>query len=94
MTTTMNTTIDNLSGNSYVQVCELTLDVQSALRSSPYSSGLRNVTARLVEGGVALSGRVATYYLKQMAQHLAKAELDGPRLVNKIRVVRPPKSRR
>lgn len=65
---------------------ELMMDVQSALRAGSYASGLRNVQVGLREDAVALSGRVGSYYLKQMAQHLAKLEIECTELVNEIEV--------
>jgi osmotically-inducible protein OsmY len=50
--------------------------VQSELGQSPYAE-IRNVSCKFSDGILVLSGRVPTYYLKQVAQRLALQHLRG-----------------
>lgn len=49
--------------------------VQSKLARSPHVAG-RNLRAELIQGEVVLTGTVATYYQKQMAQESVRT-IDG-----------------
>lgn len=62
--------------------------VREALRESPHG-GLCWVKCELKEGMTILHGQVSSFYLKQMAQELAK-KVDGVELVvNRIEVIYP-----
>ncbi len=64
----------------------LTHSVRETLHSSPYR-GLRSVELVVAEDDkVVLSGQVRTYFLKQMAQHLAAAVVGFERIRNELRV--------
>jgi osmotically-inducible protein OsmY len=59
---------------------------QSALSSSPIFA-LREVRVQQTRGGhLVLSGRVGSYYYKQMAQECIRAVAAGCRVVNSIDV--------
>jgi hypothetical protein len=62
-----------------------------ALRQSPIPA-LRKLRVEETEASVSLSGSVASYYLKQMAQETVMPYLDGRSLVNRVSVVRPAKT--
>mgnify|MGYP001207600360 CR=1 FL=1 len=47
---------------------------------------LREVSVALTQGGVVLTGTVRTYYMKQMAQELARSVNGSEQIVNKIDV--------
>jgi hypothetical protein len=48
---------------------------------------IRNFRLSLRDGGMALEGRVQTYYAKQLAQHAVMESSDLPISVNEIEVV-------
>ncbi len=49
---------------------------------------LRKLVVETDEGVVILSGRVSSFYLKQMAQECVKPAVAGRRLVNRVVVIR------
>jgi hypothetical protein len=60
--------------------------VQTELAKSPYEA-IRSVSCRMNDGVLTLSGRVPSYYLKQIAQRLALNALgEGVVLVNQLQV--------
>jgi osmotically-inducible protein OsmY len=64
----------------------LALDfVRGALERCPYAAALRKVRVEDRGGVLALSGVVRSYYLKQLAQQLARTHGDGE-VVNEIEV--------
>lgn len=60
-------------------------EVHAALRACGYP-GLGEVECDLEEGDVVISGRVSTFYLKQIAQEAVSRTLPGSRVRNLIRV--------
>jgi hypothetical protein len=58
-----------------------------ALRQSPHPA-LRNLAVEETDEVIILSGRVTTYYLKQVAQETIMPVRAGKQLVNRIRVER------
>jgi osmotically-inducible protein OsmY len=58
---------------------------QQALATSSYAD-LAQVRCELREGMVLLQGRVATYYLKQMAQEIVKHAAGVELVVNRVEV--------
>jgi hypothetical protein len=50
-------------------------------------SRIRNVRVQLLPDGLVLQGRVATFYAKQLAQHVAMESATVPILANDIEVV-------
>ena len=59
--------------------------VQTALASSPLMA-LRNLVARHVDDRILISGRVSSFYQKQQAQELVRAEAPGLVVVNEVEV--------
>lgn len=62
------------------------VDVRCRLRASPYLA-LRRVRCEQHDGQMVLSGRVPTYYLKQLAQAIAMRQPLIRNVVNLIDVV-------
>ncbi|MFL5241453.1 MAG: BON domain-containing protein [Gemmataceae bacterium] len=60
--------------------------VQSALRQSPIPA-LRKLSVRETDEAVTLLGRVASYYIKQLAQETVMGFLSNRELHNEIIVV-------
>lgn len=58
-----------------------------ALLHSPIPA-LRKLQVEVSEGGIVLSGRVSSYYLKQLAQETILPFLESRDLLNRITVVR------
>lgn len=58
---------------------------QSALRSSPIYA-LRDLRVEELGGSLQISGLVASYYHKQLAQEAVRAVAEGVELVNSIDV--------
>ena len=61
--------------------------VRTVLRQSPISA-LRTIDVSVSEDALVLSGRVGSYYYKQMAQHAASAVAVGRDIINQIEVER------
>jgi len=59
---------------------------ESALQRSPIYD-LRNLEVREVDGALMISGTVASFYHKQLAQEAVRSVTDGVPLVNTIRVL-------
>lgn len=59
---------------------------ESALQKSPIYE-LRNLEVREVDGALMISGTVASFYHKQLAQEAVRSVTDGVPLVNTIRVL-------
>jgi osmotically-inducible protein OsmY len=70
---------------SKVSSGDVTSRVRRGLNQSGYSA-LRAVDVLPIPGGICLSGRVSTYYLKQLAQSLAM-ETDGVHIVENELIV-------
>jgi osmotically-inducible protein OsmY len=66
------------------QACQ---EVERALRGSSHS-GLRQVRCRYVDGCVVLSGSVASYYLKQIAQTIVSRFGHVKAIDNQLHVTR------
>jgi CheY-like chemotaxis protein len=65
----------------------LEAQVQGDLRGSPYEA-VRRVECRLRDGVLTLWGQVSSYYLKQLAQEVARRRLaDAARIRNTLQVV-------
>jgi len=64
------------------------LRVLQRLRNSPYRS-LRRITCDCRQGVVTLSGRVDSFFLKQMAQAFAQGVPGVDGVVNHLQVVPP-----
>lgn len=64
---------------------ELCDQIRQALRTTGYHS-LRLLRVETASGCVALSGRVSSYYLKQMAQSAAMSVAGARRVVNEVEV--------
>lgn len=62
-----------------VQPCSAT----TALRDSPVPA-LRTLAIQETEASVMILGRVASYYLKQLAQETVMPALSGRSLVNRV----------
>lgn len=62
--------------------------VNAALRSGSYPA-LRSVTCHISEQRIVLSGRVPSFYLKQVAQCLLLDRFQPLTLVNRLEVSRP-----
>jgi hypothetical protein len=58
-----------------------------ALRQSPIPA-LRMLDVQETDSGVVISGKVSSYYLKQLAQETILPLLDHRSLVNRVTVVR------
>jgi len=58
-----------------------------ALRQSPIHS-LRKLSLEETDNAIVISGKVNTYYLKQLAQEALMPVLDGRKLLNRVTVVR------
>jgi hypothetical protein len=65
----------------------LSSSAAQALRQSPIPA-LRMLQVQETEAGVVISGRVSSYYLKQLAQETILPLLDHRELVNRVTVVR------
>jgi len=61
------------------------LNAQSALASSPIHA-LRDLQVEQSNGSLFISGRVGSYYHKQLAQEAVRAVSEGYRVVNSINV--------
>jgi hypothetical protein len=57
-----------------------------ALKKSSHPA-LRNLSVEGAEGDLIISGKVSSYYLKQLAQETIMSVREGLRLVNKVDVV-------
>ncbi len=57
-----------------------------ALKKSSHP-GLRNLCVEGTEGNLIISGRVNSYYLKQLAQETIMSVREGMHLVNKVDVI-------
>jgi len=57
-----------------------------ALRLSPLPA-LRRLSLEETDAAVVISGKVSSYYLKQLAQETVKPALGGRRLVNRVLVI-------
>jgi hypothetical protein len=57
-----------------------------ALKKSSHPA-LRNLSVEGTEGNLIISGRVSSYYLKQLAQETIMSVREGMQLVNKVDVV-------
>jgi len=64
--------------------------VQDAFRSAPYCQ-LRELTVKLEERGVVITGTVRSYYMKQCAQEFLRNCVNGHHIFNEITVVEPPR---
>jgi osmotically-inducible protein OsmY len=64
---------------------EVELRAQSALASSPIFV-LRELRVQEHDGCLMLSGRVDTFYHKQLAQEVVRAVADGLQVINSIHV--------
>jgi osmotically-inducible protein OsmY len=60
----------------------------SALQQSPISA-LHSLEVTTSEDSIILSGKVGSYYQKQLAQEAVVALAAGREIVNKIRVLKP-----
>jgi hypothetical protein len=58
-----------------------------ALRQSSHPS-LRALAIEETENAIVISGRVSSYYLKQLAQEVLLQMRDGRELVNRVTVVK------
>ena len=58
-----------------------------ALLQSPIQA-LRNLSVEETDSAVVISGRVSSYYLKQLAQETVMPVLDQRALLNRVAVVR------
>ena len=67
---------------------EVTAQAQRALANSPIYD-LRDLHVELIDGSLLLSGRVETFYHKQLAQEAVRHVTDGVRLVNGVNVDYP-----
>jgi hypothetical protein len=65
--------------------CEVQRRAQSTLRNSPIHA-LREIRVEREGERLVLSGFVATFYLKQLAQEALRGLTSGLRLVNEISV--------
>jgi len=61
------------------------LEPREALSASPLPQ-LRRLSVTATDDVVVITGRVATYYLKQLAQEALRPTLGGRRLVNEVEV--------
>lgn len=57
------------------------------LPACSYTTELQSVSCERRDGTVELSGRVSSYYFKQLAQEFARQSNPTRQIVNKIRVV-------
>jgi hypothetical protein len=57
-----------------------------ALKKSSHPA-LRNLSVEGTEGNLIISGKVSSYYLKQLAQETIMSVREGMRLVNRVDVV-------
>jgi hypothetical protein len=64
---------------------EVKAQAQRALASSPIFD-LRGLQVEYVDGSLLLTGRVETFYHKQVAQEVVRNVADGVRLVNDVAV--------
>jgi hypothetical protein len=71
---------------SAVPLVQTSLAAQ-ALRQSPIPA-LRHLEVQETEAEVIISGRVTSYYLKQLAQETIMPVLDRRELLNQVRVER------
>jgi hypothetical protein len=58
-----------------------------ALRQSPHPA-VRRLAVEETEDAVVLTGRVSSYYLKQIAQETVMPVREGKKLLNRVRVER------
>ena len=70
---------------SAVEIMDLTSRAQSALCSSPIYV-LRDILVEQSDDALLLTGRVDTFYHKQLAQELVRAVAEGMRVVNGVTV--------
>ena len=68
-----------------ISIKEVELLAQSALTSSPICA-LRELQVEQLEESLLISGRVDSFYHKQLAQEVVRGVADGMRLVNLIDV--------
>ncbi len=68
-------------------VCPLTEAALRCLAASPYPT-LRDIQCDCRDGRITLRGRVASYYLKQMAQEVVRELYEADRITNQIEVIR------
>lgn len=64
---------------------EIRAQAQLALATSPIFD-LRELQVDYIDGSLLLSGRVETFYHKQLAQEVVRNVADGVRLVNDVAV--------
>lgn len=64
---------------------EVHLRAQRALESSPVF-GLRNLTVEWITDALVISGTVASFYHKQLAQEIVRAIAASTRIVNQVQV--------
>jgi osmotically-inducible protein OsmY len=64
---------------------DVRVQAQRALANSPVFD-LRTLQVDVVDGSLLLSGRVETFYHKQLAQEAVRHVADGVRLVNDVAV--------
>ena len=63
------------------------LRTSQVFRQSPFFA-LRSLSLEETDGTVIIQGKVASYYLKQLAQETLRPLLAGRQLVNAVHVVR------
>ena len=63
------------------------LDIQSILESSSIPE-LRRLVIETTDHEVILTGRVSSYYIKQMAQEAVRGCLGNRKIINRVYVVR------
>ena len=68
---------------SAVEIMDLASRAQSALCSSPIYV-LREILVEQSDDALLLTGRVDTFYHKQLAQELVRAVAEGMRVVNGV----------
>ena len=61
---------------------------KQVLSESPMPE-LRRLAVTATDDEVVLSGRVSSYYLKQLAQEAVRCAIGDRKLVNKVQVARP-----
>ncbi|MCU0960067.1 MAG: BON domain-containing protein [Pirellulaceae bacterium] len=64
------------------------VEIERALHSSSHV-GLRSVRCQFADGVVTLSGQVASFYLKQVAQAIVGRQPTVKQIRNELRVLRP-----
>ena len=61
-------------------------EAKSALQTSPVFA-LRSLDVEQVDDNLLLSGRVSTFYYKQLAQEVVRSVANGMGVVNSVKVV-------